>query len=604
MLGLIFLSGPAWGQWTSQTVGLQAGWNAVWLEVQPEPPECDAIFNSIQVEMILGWNRRFSSVQFIQDPTSLTPKTPDWLVYLPPLHRLAGEMNLFTLEGGKCYLIKLPDDSPPINWVVRGRPILRKIDWQPDSLNLVGFSLDLATPPTFQRFFSDSSAHNTNAVFRLSQSGHWTNVANLSTTRMRSGEAFWIRCTGVSDYQGPLNLTLPRRSGLDFGRSLVEQTVVIKNASTNTRTVTLNRQASENPSVTTYAAVAGHVPLYYWRFDATRNAANWEPLPVSLTTNLSPGQEWTLRLEARRSEMVPAAVPAGFSGASYQTILQVKDSTNSSRIPIGVVSDGIPFLTRASPQVGNRLTLAAATGSNPSPRAGLWIGAVTIDKVSQPASPNPSKPLPTVNQFNFRLILHVDDLGQVRLLQKVYLLWEKGSYKPDPAHPGAQIVDQPGRVVLVTNDRDVAVPGTTGSALRDGQPVARRFSSAAFGLREPKLMASTGLFGVDGTRCTAELFLSYDDPLNPFKHLYHPDHDNWNDIRSTKLPEGVESYSISRQIQLSFATADPEKFSMAGWGDSQLGGTYMETFTGLHKDPVHIKGTFRLHLTSRETTIK
>ena len=34
---------PAEAQWTSQTITLQPGWNAVFLEVQPEPDAINAI---------------------------------------------------------------------------------------------------------------------------------------------------------------------------------------------------------------------------------------------------------------------------------------------------------------------------------------------------------------------------------------------------------------------------------------------------------------------------------------------------------------------------------------------------------------------------------
>jgi hypothetical protein len=64
---------PVCAQWTNQTIVLRPGWNSGFLEIQPEPRECDALFAGVPVESVWAWNRRFSSVQFIQDPEQLFP---------------------------------------------------------------------------------------------------------------------------------------------------------------------------------------------------------------------------------------------------------------------------------------------------------------------------------------------------------------------------------------------------------------------------------------------------------------------------------------------------------------------------------------------------
>jgi hypothetical protein len=98
---------PASAQWTNQTVVLRPGWNAVFLELQPEPRECDVLFAGMPVESVWAWNRRFTPIQFIQDPSKLIPGQPDWLTYVPSSHPARATMNLFTLQGNRAYLIKL-----------------------------------------------------------------------------------------------------------------------------------------------------------------------------------------------------------------------------------------------------------------------------------------------------------------------------------------------------------------------------------------------------------------------------------------------------------------------------------------------------------------
>ena len=67
----------------------------------------------------------------------------------------------------------------------------------------------------------------------------------------------------------------------------------------------------------------------------------------------------------------------------------------------------------------------------------------------------------------------------------------------------------------------------------------------------------------------------------------------------TPLPEGAESFTITRNVDLSFTPADPQGLQLAGWGDTQVGGTYAESITGLHRETLFVAGTFRLQHVSR-----
>jgi hypothetical protein len=571
-LGCLAAVGDALAQWTTQTITLQPGWNAVFLEVQPQPPDCNSLFTNLPVESVWGWNRRFSPVQFIQDASMLVPPQPDWLAWLSPTNPVAGAMNLFTIDGGKCYLIKLATNAPSVTWTVQGQPSLRQVQWLANSFNLVGFALDRTNPPTFQAFFSGSPAHNNNPVYRLGSNGAWQQVANPGATPMRSGEAFWIQCNGASVFQGPLALGVPQRTGLTYGQSLVEQTITIQNASSTPKTLVLTPLSSAEPPDPTFPALAGPVPLSYWKLDQANNVAGWFPLDAGLIqSNLPPGQALQLRLEARRPDMGPYT---NSSPALYQSLLEVRGLAGSSRWVIPV-------------------------SGAPAVHAGLWVGSVTLNQVSQPVSANPSGPTNTAAPFQFRILLHVDDTGQARLLQKILQMWKQGTYKTDPNNPTNQIVDQPGRFVLLTDESLIpTIPGLTGAAVRDGQPVGRRFSTAAFGFRAPIAMDATGDFGAGASIFSCQVTLDYDDPLNPFKHLYHPDHDNLDPHFQQKLPEGAESFTVNRQVQLQFTATDPDNLGLAGWGDTQLGGIYNETITGLHSQPLYLSGTFRLQLAS------
>jgi hypothetical protein len=589
LLALSMAPERARAQWTTQTITLNPGWNAVFLEVQPANPDCDAVFAGLPIESVWAWNRRFSSVQFIQDASSLVPGQPDWLVYLPPDDPGRSVQNLFSVRAAQPYLIKLRSGAAATTWTVTGQPVVRNVEWLPSSLNFVGFNIAPGGGPTFQDFFAGSPAQAGQPIYRLNSSGQWQLVTSPATTAMRAGEAFWIRCAGASTFSGPLELTLDQPDGLLYGRTLTEETLKIKNDSTAARSITIQELASLSPPDSSQPVLAGAVPLSYYRIDAANHQFGWLTLPSQLQhSSLQPGQEWTLRLEVNRPQMASFTPPASNNGVLYQSVLSVSDD-HGLRYLLPVSSEGLQHYGASIAGTGG--PAKDDVNTPPDPRAGLWVGSAVIDKVSQPANPSSStNPVPVGTPFQFRLLVHVDNDGTARLLQKVLEMYKNGTLKPDPNNPTNNIIDQPGHYVLVTDDS--LIPQFTGATLSDSQPVARRLSTAAFGFSQPIPLVANGAFG--SGRLTCQVNLDYDDRLNPFKHLYHPQHDNLDARFQNKLPEGVESFTILRQIEMDFTAQDPDNLTLPGWGDDQLGGNYYETISGLSSQPLHISGTFRL----------
>ena len=604
-IGLVLLLAGAQhvqGQWTKQTILLSPGWNAVHVDVRPEPDDCDSIFSGLPIESVWAWNRRSGEVQFIQDPSTLIPAQADWLTWLPSNHPLASRANLFTIEGGKSYLIQVAQTSAAVTLTLRGRPSLRPVEWIPNSLNCVGFPVGNA-PSSFGEFFAGSAAHANGPVYRLNSAGNWEAAA--MDRAMEPGEAFWIRCNGSSTFQGPMRLVLAQGTGLNYGRTLVEQTVMIQNASDSPRTLAIRSLPSADPPSGTSPVKAGEVPMHYWKFDRANNQAGWTPFPDSLSRiGVPAGETWTIRIEVRRSEMAAFTPPQGVSGVLYQSLLEVTDGGGTTRILIPVTAEGLQDFAQATRSIKLRSSASASV----HPRAGLWVGAAEINKVNQPAGRNPEEALPVAVPFQFRILVHVDGDGRAHLLQKVLQVWRDGIYRPDPDDNSKLIVDQPGHEVLITDER--LLPNFTGTVLRDGEPVARRFSSAAFGFRDPILLNDMSGFGENGAILSGKIVCAYNDPLNPFVHRYHPDHDNLNEenppaplpIRDDgQGPYTTESFTISRNVELEFTENDPFNLSasLAGWGDNRIGGLYRETILGLHKRPLIVSGYFVLQAASR-----
>jgi hypothetical protein len=194
-------------------------------------------------------------------------------------------------------------------------------------------------------------------------------------------------------------------------------------------------------------------------------------------------------------------------------------------------------------------------------------------------------PTPTARDFNLRLLLHVATDGTTRLLKEVVQMWQNGTATNNA--DGYGVVATPGRYVLVTDD--TLLPQFTGATLRDGVPVGRRMSTAAFDFAGNELVLS-GIFATNNS-VSGSITISPNSPTNPFRHKYHPDHDNLNASYSGTA-DPPEVYTIQRSFQLQFNPAPAN--APPGYGYQQIGGTYTETFSGLHRTNIVVSGPFTL----------
>lgn len=561
------LTNRARAQWVQQQIVLKPGWNAVFLDVNPAQTECDAIFAGLPIESAWDLNRPADSAQFVRDPSELIPGTPGWLTWFPPSHPLASETTLFSVRDGRAYLVK-STNTQPVTWTITGKPSLRRLTWQAGTVNLVGFHAGTQAP-TFQNLFAGQSGLTGQPVYSLDTGGVWRAVADLSAARPRAGEAYWVRCRLPAQAAGTILVETGSRQGLNFSGVTSEQSIRIRNASTTARQITVRLLPSDTAPAN-QAPVAGPVPLEYWRSSYATTNIGWEPLSAPLTfASLGAGQEWNIRLGARLGS---SSAP----GSTYQSLIEITDDLGTRwLVPVSAV-DGS--------SAGK--SLASKGLNDPSPRAGLWIGDVVLNAVSQPAQPgNPSLTRPAGGNLSFRLIVHVDGMGAARLLQQVYMVRKPAVVEPDPEDPFIDHVLQPARMVAATDES--LIPDIIGTA----EVIGRRFSSPAFAFSQPMALTG-GEFGAGTIQTTTRL--DYDHPLNPFKHVYHPDHNNLDERFEQKLPEGQEAFSVTRALSLQFTAQDPTGLNPPNWGSTELGGVYRETITGLHRSAINVSGNFRL----------
>lgn len=570
LTGLLGLAAnEAAAQWVQQQIVLKPGWNAVFLEVDPTPSDCDALFAGLPIESVWDLNRPAESAQFVQDPSTLIPGTAGWLTWFPPGHGMAGQGSLFALRDGRPYLIK-STNAASFTWTVTGKPSLRRLTWRAGTVNLVGFHVG-AQGPTFRQLFTGHAGLSNQTVYALDVSGAWRAVPDLTTGRPKAGEAYWVRCRLPSQASGNILVEGTSREGLTFLPASTEQSIRIRNASASARNVSIRLLASATPP-TGETPSAGPVPLEYWRASYSTTNLNWVPLsaPVSFAS-LPAGQEWNLRLAVPGPAL--SSTPPGSMG---QSLLEVTDDLGTRWV--------VPIKAGKSAKVTSPAEFQAA--SEAPALAGLWIGEAVVDGVSQPARvDNPNLSRPAGGKFSFRIIVHVDTTGTARLLQQIFLVRKPPVMVPSEPDPSINKVAEPARTVAVTDES--LIPGIIGS----GSPIGQRISSPVFAFDQP-LALSGGAFGAGTLQGSCPL--PYDHPLNPFRHVFHPDHNNLDERFEQKLPEGKESFSVLRAVSFEFTANDPLGLNPPGWGATEIGGVYRESITGLHRAVIHASGTFRL----------
>ncbi|MEY3275631.1 MAG: hypothetical protein RL153_897, partial [Verrucomicrobiota bacterium] len=93
-----------------------------------------------------------------------------------------------------------------------------------------------------------------------------------------------------------------------------------------------------------------------------------------------------------------------------------------------------------------------------------------------------------------------------------------------------------------------------------------------------------------GSTLHASWSLPADAAVNPFKHRYHPDHDN---LDATFRTYREEAYAVRRTVRLIVPSVQGSG-TKVGSGQDQVEGVYEETVQGLHRNAITARGTFSI----------
>ncbi len=558
LLGLLT---TARAQWLTQTNSLKAGWNAVFLHVDASHDTIDSLVGAAPgnpIEEIWRWNPP-GTVQFIEDPQLPSDAASEWSRWVAG----GGNLGLSRLVGDSAYLVRVATNGAPYNWTVTGRPVPPRRAWTVTGLNFIGFPTVPNTPPKFDAFLAQApelqSADPEIYHYPGGDLGPGNPVRLASffyrNTPVKRGQAFWVRSGEVFNrYFGPFEVLVSGPAGAEFGDRLSAYSLRLRNLTAGPLTVSLRLAPSDT-------APAGHPPVVAVPPLLVRGSLSLSNLTYGFT-NLPVGspRSWTLAgrdQEGSEVEVVlglARSLMGGSVGDLLGGILQFTDSLGHTRVDVPV----------------------SATVSS---SAGLWVGGAAITQVAQylksyarvvnddlVISNNQYvvsgiltnlAAVPAV--FPLRLIVHSPTNGAARLLQRVYY--------------GLDASTNP----VVANGEAALHP-----ALLDQ---ARRISAAHLPWEEANPGWSfNGLLAPGAGLLTASVTNQYNDRAsNPFLHAYHPDHDNLDARFNHELAQGVESYTVIRDISLR-VTAPADDFGSRTAGGLTLAGDYLETIRMLGLD--------------------
>ena len=558
LVAIATLAPSAKAYWITESIELRAGWNAVWLHVDPSYNPLDqwiGLDGSHPVQEIWLWQPDVATLQFVTDPQQPINGGSQWVAW--KRSEVEAQTNpLKRMIGSQAYLIR---SASAFTWEIKGKATPPRYRWSSSGQNFVGFATNPDAPPDFETFLSAApDLFSAAQIFDYNdQALGENNPRRLFGFRGRPvnrSEAFWIR-TGnyFNRYFGPFELSLPADNGLFFEDSLGRIRLRLRNQINSVMTVTVDLVDSE-AAPEGQTAIAGNVPLL------VRGELNTETLTYGSSDFTGGAKTYELQ-------------PAGQVGSEVEIVIGVDRSLLTG--DAGTLFAGIlRFTDNAGVDNAAMTQFNVPVSATVASSAGLWIGEAQVSQVKHDLKTyardtsggtifdeNGNPVLESENltngsvprSFPLRLILHNSDDGNVKLLQRVYFgLNENGNsiLSSVQGNLEARYLESARRISAVhlpwTEDND---PWNVTGDLALGQTL------------------------------TASILTGYDSHAsNPFIHTYHPNHDNLNAQFDQILPVGSESYGITRAITLT-VTAPPTDFDSRTQGAQTLSGTYEETVT-------------------------
>lgn len=279
----------------TQVIQLNAGWNSVYLEVDPTNADPDELFAGLPIDIVAAPVASGLQAQFSSNPGVSGLDLEGWGCWYEKEDGQSFLDTLFSIHGTQGYLIHCQEATA---LSVTGAVRHSDLKWRPGQFNFVGFSVMTQGAPTFAQFFQGSAAHQHNRIYRM-VSGSWRQIEDPSAVSMRSGEAFWVFCDGPSRFQGPLRAVPNSVEGMKLATST--GLLSIYNDTTQPVALTLDHIAtSDTPSPLSIIVQTVHSESPQIRsMEAPKPAGDWTlALPA-----IEAGRSQGIPLQARLADM-------------------------------------------------------------------------------------------------------------------------------------------------------------------------------------------------------------------------------------------------------------------------------------------------------------
>ena len=529
--------------YTTQSLSLVQGWNAVYVEVAPDAA-ADDLFADWPVDHVGLYDPAsfLATRQFGADWDSegLTGSSMAlWKRGFPEASSLS------RVPAGSVLVTYCTNESHSVT--IRGVPAAPRTTWHVSGTNAVynffGFSTTQQTDISAYLEGSPCEGVKSRAYYRIVgdnlDAGPGPIEVRSWNSKVSDGEVLLLPSDDLSDWSGVLFVS--PMNGVDFGQDGVKATLTVRNDGKSPRTVSVALEQAANAAE---LQLSGTLPLclHVRDADVARTNAAWSAAlsgygPVA-KKELAPDETWRLEFGLDRTAF--SSLAKGLSFGALLRITEDGDSHAKVVVPLAGETSGVVVPDAALP-------------------VGLWVADVQFDHVLAPGSTVGTE---TGGAAKLRLPIHIDANGKVRLLQRVVTAGEiaaDGTYTYR-LYAGSAVV--PTTATMVTRISAVCLPTET-----------------------PVIEAA----GESDSVIAFSFTVAADGATSILRHPLHPQHDGLRWDFSTPAPSGddfqnykgdvkPETFSVGNRIEMSFGLNGGE----AAWNpEGTKSGTCRWTFSGL-----------------------
>ena len=529
--------------YTTQSLSLVQGWNAVYVEVAPDAA-ADDLFADWPVDHVGLYDPAsfLATRQFGADWDSegLTGSSMAlWKRGFPEASSLS------RVPAGSVLVTYCTNESHSVT--IRGVPAAPRTTWHVSGTNAVynffGFSTTQQTDISAYLEGSPCEGVKSRAYYRIVgdnlDAGPGPLEVRTWNSKVSDGDVLLLPSDDLSDWSGVLFVS--PMNGIDFGQNGVKATLTVRNDGKSPRTVSVALEQAANAAE---LQLSGTLPLclHVRDADVARTNAAWSAAlsgygPVT-KKELAPDETWRLEFGLDRTAF--SSLVKGLSFGALLRITEDGDSHAKVVVPLAGETSGVVVPDAALP-------------------VGLWVADVQFDHVLAPGSTVGTE---TGGAAKLRLPIHIDANGKVRLLQRVVTAGEiaaDGTYTYR-LYAGSAVV--PTTATMVTRISAVCLPTET-----------------------PVIEAA----GESDSVIAFSFAVAADGATSILRHPLHPQHDGLRWDFSTPAPSGddfqnykgdvkPETFSVGNRIEMSFGLNGGE----AAWNpEDTKSGTCRWTFSGL-----------------------